>query len=38
MKWAMLAMAWTLLIVIAIVTGLLFYSSKKWVFYESEKG
>ncbi len=32
------AMAWTLLIVIAIVTGLLFYSSKKWVFYESEKG
>ncbi|WP_059102605.1 carbohydrate ABC transporter permease [Shouchella shacheensis] len=32
------AMAWVLLIVIAIITALLFYSSKKWVYYESDKG
>ncbi|TSB47890.1 carbohydrate ABC transporter permease [Alkalicoccobacillus porphyridii] len=32
------AMAWMLLIVVAIITALIFYSSKKWVYYESEKG
>jgi ABC-type sugar transport systems, permease components len=30
------AMAWLLLILITIVTGLLFFSSKYWVFYENE--
>lgn len=32
------AMAWMLLIVISIITALIFWSSKKWVYYESEKG
>jgi multiple sugar transport system permease protein len=32
------AMAWMLLVVVAIITALIFYSSKKWVYYESEKG
>jgi multiple sugar transport system permease protein len=32
------AMAWVLLIVIAIVTWLLFKSSSSWVFYESKEG
>lgn len=32
------AMAWVLLIVIAMVTWLLFKSSSSWVFYESKEG
>lgn len=32
------AMAWVLLIVIALVTWLLFKSSSSWVFYESKEG
>jgi multiple sugar transport system permease protein len=32
------AMAWVLLMVIAIVTWLLFKSSSSWVFYESKEG
>lgn len=32
------ALAWVLLVVIAIVTALIFISSKKWVYYESEGG
>ncbi len=32
------AMAWFLLVMIAIVTGLLFYTSKSWVYYESDGG
>jgi multiple sugar transport system permease protein len=32
------AMAWVLLVVIAIVTWLLFKSSSSWVFYESKEG
>ena len=31
------AMAWVLLIVVSIITGLVFYSSKHWVYYESER-
>jgi len=30
------AMSWTLLFIIAIFTGLIFLSSKHWVYYESE--
>jgi multiple sugar transport system permease protein len=29
------AMAWLLLIIIVIVTGLLFVSSRKWVHYDN---
>ncbi len=32
------AMAWVILILIAILTSLIFYSSKFWVHYESEGG
>ncbi|MGO4544803.1 carbohydrate ABC transporter permease [Paenibacillus sp. 2TAB23] len=32
------AMAWIMLIIIAILTGILFYTSKKWVHYESKGG
>ncbi|OMF38281.1 ABC transporter permease [Paenibacillus sp. FSL H8-0548] len=32
------AMAWVMLIIIAILTGILFYTSKKWVHYESKGG
>ncbi|TXK82607.1 carbohydrate ABC transporter permease [Paenibacillus sp. N3.4] len=32
------ALAWILLIIIAVATGLLFASSKFWVFYETESG
>ncbi|MDQ0255946.1 multiple sugar transport system permease protein [Evansella vedderi] len=32
------ALAWVLLVVIAIVTFIIFKSSKKWVYYESEGG
>jgi multiple sugar transport system permease protein len=32
------AMAWMMLILIGIMTGILFMSSKFWVFYESEGG
>ncbi|WP_249777720.1 carbohydrate ABC transporter permease [Paenalkalicoccus suaedae] len=32
------AMAWILLVIIASITLLLFITSKKWVFYESEGG
>lgn len=31
------AMAWVLLIIVSIITGLVFYSSKHWVYYESER-
>ncbi|MGO4375987.1 ABC transporter permease, partial [Paenibacillus sp. MCAF20] len=32
------AMAWIMLIIIAILTGLLFWTSKRWVHYESKGG
>ncbi len=32
------AMAWVMLIIVAILTGLLFYTSKRWVHYESKGG
>lgn len=32
------AMAWIMLIIIAILTGILFATSKKWVHYESKGG
>ncbi|MBD2869807.1 carbohydrate ABC transporter permease [Paenibacillus arenilitoris] len=32
------AMAWVMLIIIAILTGILFWTSKKWVHYESKGG
>jgi multiple sugar transport system permease protein len=32
------AMAWVLLVVIALVTALLFKTSSAWVFYESKEG
>ncbi|QDY85549.1 sugar ABC transporter permease [Paenibacillus polymyxa] len=32
------AMAWVMLIMIAILTAILFVTSKFWVFYETEKG
>lgn len=32
------AMAWVMLLVVAALTGLLFYSSKYWVYYESKGG
>ncbi|OBZ17397.1 MULTISPECIES: carbohydrate ABC transporter permease [Bacillales] len=32
------AMAWVMLIIIAILTGILFATSKKWVHYESKGG
>lgn len=32
------AMAWVMLIVIAVVTGIIFRSTSYWVFYESEEG
>ncbi|MGW9529803.1 carbohydrate ABC transporter permease [Paenibacillus terrae] len=32
------AMAWVMLIMIAILTAILFLTSKYWVFYETEKG
>lgn len=32
------AMAWIMLIIIAILTGILFVTSKKWVHYESKGG
>ncbi len=32
------AMAWVLLVAIAVVTGFIFKSSGRWVYYESEEG
>lgn len=32
------AMAWIMLIIIAILTGILFWTSKRWVHYESKGG
>jgi multiple sugar transport system permease protein len=32
------AMAWVMLIMIAVLTAILFVSSRYWVFYETEKG
>ncbi|GAB4427655.1 MAG: sugar ABC transporter permease [Anaerolineae bacterium] len=32
------AMAWVLLVVVAVLTGLVFRSSSYWVFYESKEG
>ncbi|GAE32639.1 carbohydrate ABC transporter permease [Halalkalibacter sp. AB-rgal2] len=32
------AMAWVMLVIIGILTGLIFYTSKYWVHYESEGG
>jgi multiple sugar transport system permease protein len=32
------AMAWVLLLVIAVFTAMVFKSSQYWVFYESEGG
>ena len=32
------AMAWIMLVIIAGVTGLIFFTSKFWVFYESKEG
>lgn len=32
------AMAWVMLVVIALVTGIIFRSTSYWVFYESEEG
>lgn len=32
------AMAWVILLVIAVFTGLIFLSSKYWVYYESKEG
>ncbi len=32
------AMAWVMLVVIAILTGIVFWTSSRWVYYESEKG
>jgi multiple sugar transport system permease protein len=32
------AMAWTLFLVIVLLTWLLFYSQKRWVYYETEGG
>ncbi len=32
------AMAWVMLLLVGIMTGILFKTSKSWVFYESEGG